>query len=419
MYSKKRWLLGFVLMVLVAALGWGLRPHMQARAPAGAELAPGSPVASGPSNLTEPAARSAPGAASAQATVQPQDANQQARQRLDREVAEVERQWCSSAKQAHLQMEQAREQSLPKFDPQNPKARVDADIAAASRAESLTEGARRAVSTRLKEQWAQQLDLRGDPASRRVALWLRAPHSAKHSEALKAQALSVGDAQAYALWLETERFCFQGVRCSVADYLRWAQMEPGNLLAWLPVLGDKAPPPPDRWQGLAQARVVRSPLQEAVALLLPLVPTEPGLAMEMGLEYIDYLRSDNDGYWTGRLGQTCEQAVTAEHRSACARAAALLERQQSVSFLQRLSAGLLREAYGENADPRALQARLGGAFKGLSPKQEEALKSLLSPGFRDRLGCDHLPAWRAHLQKLTDVGSAVMVDAVVPPAHWK
>jgi hypothetical protein len=427
MKSRTRWGLGVAVLVGVAWLGWRSLPTraLQAAvassppvvAPTSASTqAPGGPVASAPSSAVAhgatPLANEAPPPAEA--------ARRAAWEQRQRQIAEIERQWCTSAKATHLQLEAARAQSLPAFDSKNPKAYLDAAEASSKGEMPLTSAARASASLRLYEQWAQQLQRRGDATSLRVLLWLGATSPVPGLErdqsraALKALADTAGDPQAYALWLQAGSFCFQGRYCSPADYQRWALLDPGNVLAWLPALGDQALLAPERWQGLARTQYVRHPMREVFAALAPLVPTEPGLAMEVGLEYLDRLQWSFDPISpTTKLGMLCEKASAPEQRQACAHVADVLGRQPAVSFEDRLGAMGLRAMASEEGGLQSLIKRLQANFQSIQPQRRDAVKAVLAPDFATRPGCDHLPAWREHLQRVHAVGSAAMVDAVM------
>jgi len=187
--------------------------------------------------------------------------------------------------------------------------------------------ARSAIQTRLNANWHARLRAQGDLRSLATAALLPQRDAREQYPAAFTQALwGTSDPYVLQLWRAGAGHCSLGSRCIEVPEQRWSQAEPANLLAWLPTNADAAVLTPAQWHGIANARYVRSHLQEGQLLLLDLMSaTPPSLELAEGLEMLKrhpLFRQDRRSLRT--LVQLCTKPEAKQlHRDACLHAASL------------------------------------------------------------------------------------------------
>ncbi|MFN7694144.1 MAG: hypothetical protein ACK5O3_08880, partial [Burkholderiales bacterium] len=243
-------LLGVLLLLWAGwtALGRSAEPESipVAKAnPAGPQAA--MAAASMPSSVPFMAAAPASQASSATAVAAPSPRRTPLPARATaQQLEQIEAQWCSHAKQAHEQAEASIEQANP-IDWNDFKNIDDKRLEGATRAslDLPTSQARFAVRERLLKSWIAQLRNQGDARSLATALFLVMDGVGAHEEgwtenamAFYAKASRTNDPYVLQLWQYGSRLCgrpgMPGLTCQALPKARWAEIEPNNLLAWLP-----------------------------------------------------------------------------------------------------------------------------------------------------------------------------------------
>ncbi len=268
-------------------------------------------------------------------------------------VAEIEKQWCSHGQAAHRQAMAAVERATPvDFS----ASEVDMSARVTARLQDVGLQAREGVKQRLFQQWIAQLQARGDVRSRAAAAFLgtRANYGsqdAPHMRALRALAEGSRDPLVWHLWRIARSYCFDGPACGPATLKPWHEIEPENLLAWLPdARGTDIPPA--HWPGIRAARYARSYREDFMGLLLPLVEREvPGLALQEGLSLI----SQQSDFWpplgaTSAILKACTPPETdgsPDRQAACRRAAELLWTLPQPSLHDRIASLRMAAANGD------------------------------------------------------------------------
>lgn len=324
-------------------------------------------------------------------------------------VAEIEKQWCTHGQVAHQQAMAAVDRATPlDFS----ASQVDISARVQAKLQDVGVQAREAVKQRLMQRWVTQLQARGDLRSRAAAAFLGARidygrDSSFHMPVLRALAEGSRDPLVWHLWRQARGSCFDGAPCGPRTLRPWHEIEPENLLAWLPLLRDASEIPESHWAGIRAARYARSYQEDFLGLLLTLVEGEtPSLALQEGLALIEHLSQT----WptigaSSPLVDACTSSGPAqsEQRQAdCRRAAELLwtaphpelhDRLASLRMAAANGAGeqaawKAREAFVRtftDADYRRfmeMQFRTGGDQQpcDAQPRQRETLKTIARAG---------------------------------------
>jgi hypothetical protein len=332
------------------------------------------------------------------------------------QLEQIEAQWCSHAKQAHEQAEASIEQGNP-IDWSDFKNidRKRLEAASQARVALPTSQARFAVRQRLVNSWIAHLRNQGDARSLATAAFLVMDGAASHESgwaenamAFYAEALRTRDPYILRLWQHGSRCCgMPGLTCQTLPRTRWAQIEPSNLLAWLPDFQDTAGLTEAQWQGIEAARYVRDYQYELKARLLALLAkTPPGLELEMGLELVE---SSNLHGSLGPSALTLQREcikpdAASRYRSACLHAANLFWNAPQTSMTDRLMALSLIEELNALGD--ADWAQRFADLKALSPEMQVALGQAESePKEWRKAGCDKLQMRRQRLLDIAEGGT--------------
>ncbi len=272
--------------------------------------------------------------------------------------------------------------------------------------------AREAVRERLQRQWIQRLQQAGDPRSRAAAAYIGASRfffeeRRPYQQQLRSLAEAGRDPLIWHLWRLTRHDCADDDACGPAALKPWREIEPDNLLAWLPAFMSRQSIQAPDWAGIQAARHARSYQEDFIALLVPLVEQEaPGLALQEGLELISRLSHiwPTEGA-TLALVQACteaSQAPAAKRQAACAHAAGLLWNAAQPQFFDRGFALQMATAAGHlEQSPWAERMAF---IKTLS--QDDGDK-ILATRFRhswDKQGCDAQPRLRQQLKLIAQGG---------------
>lgn len=367
-------------------------------------------LAAKPPAVAAPQAAASVAAARAESAAPTPPSNTVLRTGLDPlQLAQIEAQWCSHAKLAHAQAVASIKQGHPEGTGDRPDvARLQAQAQAEVALPTTT--TRFAVRRRLLAERAQQLRRQGGERAQATALMLEM-ETVLHSElelqvlqTLIGMARASGDPYVVSIGLQMNGFCASRVGCSPLPQERWSQVEPGNLLAWLPAATDTAPPSEGRWQGLASARYAKVHEFELVERLLNLVPAQPGLAQEVALEYLDrqFMAASYRAMPTVLVPHCAAPGATAAHKSICLKVAELLWSEPKPRLVDRLvGLGLAEIAGAIERAPWADRARI---VKGLKASDKAAIEAVFRPRFAEAPGCDSLPLWRQHLSRLAQRG---------------
>jgi hypothetical protein len=372
-------------------------------------------AASAPSSVPLMAAASAAQASSTTAVAAP---NQRSSRHSDRATAQqleqIEAQWCSHAKQAHEQAEASIEQGNP-IDWSDFKNIDEKRLEAASQARMAlpTSQARYAVRERLLKSWIAQLRNQGDSRSLATAFFLFMSEAAAHEDgwaenamAFHAEALRTSDPYVLQLWQQGSRRCgMRGTTCQALPKTRWAEIEPNNLLAWLPDFRDAGGLTDAQWQGVAAAGYVRDYQHEFRARLLALLAkTPPGLELETGLGLVTSSYLFGSGISALTMHRECNKPDAAgRFRNACLHAANLFWNAPQTSVADRamaLSMSEKRKALGD-----VEWAQRFAELKALSPEMQMALRQAESEPKDWNKSCDKLPARRQRLLDIAEGGS--------------
>lgn len=343
------------LGVALAALG--LLRGLSAPAAAG----PGVPVAPAAASSAGQDSRSAP--VSSPETLAPAPASNagpaSAPKRLPYELdpeqlAGIEKQWCSHFAQAHDQAVASIRPETPPDPKQLDVQRLTAEADAVNAL--LTSRAQYQVRARVLERWTERLLAQDDAPSRATAAYLTSTgvfgdyrERRLRLAVFSAEALASRDPYVVELWGLSPFLCHESDGCRRLPALRWAEVEPGNLLAWLPPLGQEAQITERQWTGIEQARYARSYRPALQARLLALLPgTAEGLEFEQVLSIIEEVSGPmNDDRRVMRLQRMCAgQAGDPRLRARCARAAEVLWASPDFDWLARARAAELRASFG-------------------------------------------------------------------------
>lgn len=331
---------------------------------------------------------------------------------MAQQLEQIETQWCSHAKQAHEQSEASIKQGNP-VDRSNPAkanyGQLEALLALP------TSQARLAVRGRLLKNWVAQLREQGDPRSLATAAFLvistgstNTEGWAENASAFQTQALQTNDPYIWNLWQSASRSCVgRETTCRTLPETRWAEIEPGNLLAWLADFQNPKRLSEAQWRGVEAARYVRDYQFELKARLLALLAkTPPGLELEIGLELVE-LSSPRDSMGAAAfiLEKECiKHDASSQHRNICLGAAALFWNAPQHSLLRRLTAlsvGMKLNPLGD-ADWAGRWAEI----EALSPEMIRALDQAESePEEWRKAGCDKLQMRRQRLLDIAEGGT--------------
>lgn len=417
--TRRWWALGVGLLLAGGWWAWqgGLAQTHDGDASAPASTSPPTPPAGrastpGPASSTaRPAALAALPAASA-----PASAALPARQRpgdlSPEQLAQIEKQWCSHGHAAYLQAMAAVKRAHP-ID----HSASEPDLAAIqawgdARRRVNGQQARDAVRERLQRQWMQRLQQAGDPRSRAAAAYIGASsfffaERRPYQQQLRSLAEAGRDPLIWHLWRKVRHGCFDDDPCGPAALKPWREIEPDNLLAWLPEFMSRQSIQAPDWAGIQATRHARSYQEDFIGLLLPLVEQEtPGLALQEGLELISRLSHiwPTEGATLALLEACAEanQAPAAERQAACFHAAGLLWNAAQPQFFDRSFA--LRMATAAGQLEQSPWAERMAFIKTLS--QDDGDK-LLASRFRhswDELGCDAQPRLRQQFKLIAQGG---------------
>ncbi|MFN7695387.1 MAG: hypothetical protein ACK5O3_15225, partial [Burkholderiales bacterium] len=209
------------------------------------------------------------------------------------------------------------------------------------------------------------------------------------------------------LWQQGSRRCgMRGTTCQALPKTRWAEIEPNNLLAWLPDFRDAGGLTDAQWQGVAAAGYVRDYQHEFRARLLALLAkTPPGLELEMGLELVTSSYLFGSGPSALTMHRECNKPDTAgRFRNACLHAANLFWNAPQTSVADRamaLSVSEKRKALGD-----VEWAQRFAELKALSPEMQMALRQAeYEPEEWRKAGCDKLQVRRQRLLDIAEGGT--------------
>jgi hypothetical protein len=323
------------------------------------------------------------------------------------QLKQIEAQWCSHGQQAHAQSMASVEQSHP-INPGHSDAQRSLARAEATNALSTTR-ARYMVKDRLQREWVAKLRARGDSRSLATASFLERKHvygdERRALEArLEAQALGSSDPYVLQLWLLGRNYCAFGDPCPPQAKARWTQIEPENLLAWLPTGGSKTPLTDAQWSGISNARYARSHHYELLRRLLALLAdTKPSLELEVGLESIELLRSSH-GTSVGWLERHCQETVEGSvQRKACLHAAELVWNNPQPSWGDRTDTLGIVVAQGATQQP--LWGTRIAELMSMGEVSAEVHRKTDYGLLDQQLGCDKLPARRQKLLNIAEGGA--------------
>lgn len=264
----------------------------------------------------------------------------------------------------------------------------------------------------LVQKWVAQLNAKGDARSRAAAAFvgLDAGFSDErigHIRTLRALAEGSQDPLIWQLWRIKHRHCDAEDACGPSPLKPWHDIEPANLMAWLPVFREPAEIPSDHWAGIRKASYARSYQEDFLGLLLPLVAQEsPGLALQEGLNLIN----EKIGTWptraaTSSLLRSCSNASPPSNPDlppACLRAAELLWTMPHPNLDDRLNA--LRLAAAQQAHDQSPWAARVAFMQTLDQADGERYLSLHFRTSRDVKGCDAQAGQRELLQTIARKG---------------
>lgn len=210
------------------------------------------------------------------------------------------------------------------------------------------------VRARVAQTWIAALRAQGSPRSLAIANQLVLARALSTDQErvqayafTRAQVLQLRDPLLVELWTGMEPLCNNILgKCPPIALQRWPEIEPQNLLAWLPFQHDATTISEAQWRGIAAASYVRTYRGELISHLLPLLEqSNSKLEYEEGISLIEYLESS----WTWDsarrlLARVCEQLPgDSANRGACLHAAELLWNNQHASIHDRMAAlGLSR-----------------------------------------------------------------------------
>lgn len=417
-----RWVVPGVLM-LTGALGvgwlaWGNRGDIPTVASPDAASLSAGPSASAPlarqqgafapdtAVATATAAASTPGsAASKPASKRPWGLSPE-------ELDQYEKQWCSHGHAAHQQAQAAvdRAYPLPSGNITSDNAAMDARSRAAIADPAYQ--ARFGMRRRLVQMWMAQLNARGDARSRAAAAFVGLDSSSDeerigHIRTLRALAEGSQDPLIWQLWRIKRRHCGTEEACGPASLKPWQDIEPSNLLAWLPVFLEPSEIPPEHWAGIRKASYARSYEEDFMSLLLPLLAQDsPGLALQEGLNLVTGMT----GFWptmaaTSSLLRSCTRTSPpsdANQAAACLHAAELLWTMPRPNLEDRLTA--LKLAAAQAAHDQPPWAARVAFMQTLDPADGERYLSLHFRNGWDKKGCDAQAAQREQLQTIARMG---------------
>lgn len=329
------------------------------------------------------------------------------------QIAEIEKQWCSHGQAAHLQAMAALDRAHPvdhsadaPLDHAAMTARADASIREAGYQ------TRSAVRQRLMQRWIVQLQARGDVRSRAAAAFIgisvhHGREGAIHMPALRALAEGGRDPLVWQLWRVARHFCFDEPYCGPATLKPWREIEPENLLAWLPEFREAIDIPEARWAGIRAARYARSYQEDYMGLLLPLVEGEaPGLALQEGLGLLE----DQIRIWptiraNHALHKACTRAGPARdtgRQDDCRRAAELLWTSPRPTLDDRITSLQVADANGA-AEQAAWPARLS-FVRALDAAEQQRFMETRFRSRWDEQPCDAQPRQRETLKAIAQGG---------------
>jgi len=339
-------------------------------------------------------------------------------------LAEIETQWCTHGLQAHQQSRQVLEQAYPvtmkdgRLDMHALKAHVDAQ------SRELGAQAQNAVQERLKGRWISQLRQQGDPRSLALADYLLTtvrfgPEATEAFQHLLGLAQSTRDPMVFMVWQLAKPYCWRQDFCKALPLSAWRELEPENLLAWLPAHLPGDEPPALDWSAIQRSRHARSYLEEAQALLLPLLEQEPpGLTLQAGLAFVNQL----DSLWPITkpglaLFRPCMQAADTSQgarQAACRVAAELLWRSPSAGLLDfQVALGMAETAGLQDQSPWAQRMAFA---KDLTAEEGKALHALEFRSPWSDQACEAQPRLRQVLKDRVRLG---FWAAAVGPARWR
>lgn len=435
-HRLRRWVAPGVLM-LAGALGvgwlaWGNRGDIPTVASPDAASLSAGPSASAP--LARQQGASAPDTAVATATVAASTpasaASKPASKRpwglSPEELDQYAKQWCSHGHTAHQQTQEAVDRAYPMPEGEGPADKAAREARANAKIEDPAYQARFGMRERLKQAWVTQLETRGDLRSRAAAAFIGTDLTFGDArltliQSLRAAAEGSTDPLIWHLWRMARRHCFDNDDCGPATLKRWSDIEPSNLLAWLPSFREPSEIPDDRWAGIRQATLARSYQEDFMQLLLPLLEREsPGLALQEGLALLENLIR----FWptTGSLNAlsgSCNAAATSaapQRKVDCLHVAELLWNMPKPDLQARMTA--LRMAALLKADGDAPWADRFSYAKSLDGKDlGDRFSAVHFRSGWDRKGCEAQPGQRDLLRTIAKSGEWEALVRMQQPAR--
>ncbi|MCE4554442.1 hypothetical protein [Pelomonas cellulosilytica] len=361
---QRRWLFVLPLLVLVAAVGFGVgrlnRPAAPAVPLAGVAASAAS-AASASAALV--AVRSAPDAPQPAASADAEEAR--AREALKQRM---KADWCGFGL---AEQQRQRDAVMAGFEARTGGIGIEA-IEAAN--ETVGAQVQREAEDGARRRWVAALRRRGDPRSLAVADYLGGMDDADATGAsARLQALARSSSDPMVTVLALLRPCPPG-QCTNIQVSQWSRLEPANLQAWLMLLRESKGPerrslvPYALERMAAEGRFSRMYEREFTQLLLELPQTEtPGLAHDAEVTLLIGVASVWPIAGYAPLTQACADGLTdAATRRRCEAVAELLwlgdtviEHGLALSLARRLSAADTAVLARWQARARVYEATLG------------------------------------------------------------